>query len=410
MAQPQKKLTSNNGFSADRSGKHRLDELDATRVAKHLIMFEPNEKVLAELSAKASLSIPGLAPASEALRVQRYNHHCIMALARTSKFNPADPVGEGFIAILPLNRMGLEMLALGTFDASSPDLRLIAKPDERPAGIYMWGVYGPGPLAAGMALFMEKMAAPQFAAINLYSRPNTEIGVRFNQVLGFVKGTKVGDIEAPNVWIFSRTEQAPIYDTYVPNSGKKVIGITIARTFDDLMRVAAIRNAVFIGEQECPYDEEYDGNDLSATHLLAYMGDEPIGCVRARFFADFVKFERVVIRKEFRKSRAIFMLVQAGLSFGRKKGYRRAYAHSQARFLTFWSRFGFRPLEGAKPFIFSDFDYVEIVVDLEPDPDALAIGTNPYVLIRPEGRWHVPGVLEQSAFRSATSPSAVKKR
>ena len=67
------------------------------------------------------------------------------------------------------------------------------------------------------------------------------------------------------------------------------------------MRVAAIRNSVYIGEQECPYEEEYDGNDLSATHLLAYIGDEPVGCLRLRFFADFAKFERIAIRKEFRK-------------------------------------------------------------------------------------------------------------
>src|ERR1700722_4494475 len=161
MANAQRRLTSEGqGASSDRYGKHKLDELDATRVAKHLVSFEPDERVLADLIAKATLSIPGLAPVTEAWRVQSHNPVCIMALARRSKFDSAHPVGEGFIAVLPLNRIGLQMLALGTFDASSPDLRLIAKPGERPAGIYMWGVYGPGPLAAGMALFMEKMASP----------------------------------------------------------------------------------------------------------------------------------------------------------------------------------------------------------------------------------------------------------
>jgi predicted GNAT family N-acyltransferase len=200
-----------------------------------------------------------------------------------------------------------------------------------------------------------------------------------------------------------------LYDSYVPNSGKKDIGITVARTFDDLMRVAAIRNAVYIGEQECPYEEEYDGNDLSSTHLLAYIGDEPVGCLRMRFFADFVKFERMAIRKEFRKSRAAILLAQAGLKLAKRKGYSRAYAHSQVRLVYFWRRFGFRPLEGSKTFIFSDFEYVEIVADLERDPEAVAIGSDPYLLIRPEGRWHIPGVLEQSSSRPATSPS-IKKR
>ncbi|HEY0236557.1 MAG TPA: N-acetyltransferase, partial [Afipia sp.] len=131
---------------------------------------------------------------------------------------------------------------------------------------------------------------------------------------------------------------------------------------------------------------------------------------RVRFFADFLKFERMAIRKEFRKSRAAIELAHAGLKLGQKKGYRHAYAHSQARLVTFWSRFGFRPLEGSKPFVFSDYDYVEIVADIERDPDAVTLGADPYMIIRPEGRWHVPGVLEQSATRAATNPSVTKKK
>ena len=94
------------------------------------------------------------------------------------------PVGEGFILILLLNEIGLLQLALGTINGPDPDFRLLAKPHERPAGIYMWCVFAPGPLAAGMALFMEKMSSPRYAGVNLYSRPNTEVGRRFNEVLG----------------------------------------------------------------------------------------------------------------------------------------------------------------------------------------------------------------------------------
>lgn len=408
MAQSQRHLIPDDVVRDTRHGKHRLDELDAARVAKHLVSFEPSEEVLTALVETARLSIPGLAPVSEAIKVQRHNPLCIMALARKSRFDPSHPVGEGFIAILPLNRLGLEMLALGSFDGASPDLRLICKPGEKPAGIYMWGVYGPGPLAAGMALFMEKMSEPPFEDVSFYSRPNTEVGVRFNQVLGFKRGTVVNGVEAPNVWKFSRQSSTLIYDSYVPHSGKKNIGITVARTFDDLMKVTAIRSAVYVGEQECPYDEEYDGNDLAATHLLAYIGDEPVGCLRLRFFADFAKFERVAIRKEFRKSRAAIKLVQAGLKLCQKKGYRRVIGHAQTRLTTFWTRFGFQPMPGRKHFFFSDYDYIEMVAELEPDPDAVVMTADPYVVIRPEGRWHVPGILEASLSRPPTNPSVKK--
>jgi predicted GNAT family N-acyltransferase len=410
MAQPQKQQTSNSEIPTDRSGKYRLDELDAARIAKHLVMFEPSEEVIADLVAKARLSIPGLALAAEAIKVQRHNSACIMALARKSKFDPAAPVGEGFIAMLPLNGVGMELLALDALEATKPNVKLLSRPGERPEGIYWWAIFAPGSLAAGMALFMEMLTSEQYAGLDIYARPVTVEGRNFLKSLGFTDDAEIGQARVPHLWKFPRRPPAPLYDSYIPNSGKRNIGITIARTLDDLMRVTAIRNAVYVGEQECPYDEEYDGNDLSATHLLAYMGDEPIGCLRVRFFADFVKFERMAIRKEYRKSRAAILLAQAGLRFARKKGYRRAYAHSQLRLVDFWSRFGFRPLEGAKTFVFSDFDYVEIVADLEPDPDAVVIGTSPYVLIRPEGRWHVRGVLETSAARPASNPSIVNKR
>ncbi|HKU54153.1 MAG TPA: GNAT family N-acetyltransferase [Rhizomicrobium sp.] len=407
VPQPRKRLADEGEV---RAGKHRLDQMNPARVAKHLVMFQPTEQGLADVLAKARLSIPGIAETEEVLKVVRHNNICFLGLCRKSKYDPQAPIVEGFVAVLPLNRLGLQMLALGTFNATSPDLRLIAKPEERPAGLYMWAVYGPGPLAAGMALFMEKISSPQYAGIDLYSRPNTEAGRKYNEVLGATQGVVIDGIDAPNIWSFRRARQAPLYDSYVPHSGKNDIGITVARTFDDLMRVAAIRNAVYIGEQECPFDEEYDGNDLAGTHLLAFIGDEPVGCLRLRFFADFAKFERMAIRKEFRKSRAAIQLARAGFAFCRKKGYRCVYGHIQERLVGFWSRFGFRVRENSRRFVFSDFEYIEIVADIERDPQALTLDADPYVLIRPEGRWDTPGTLEKSASRAVTTPSIVQKR
>jgi predicted GNAT family N-acyltransferase len=175
------------------------------------------------------------------------------------------------------------------------------------------------------------------------------------------------------------------------------------------MRVAAIRNSVYIGEQECPYEEEYDGNDLCATHLLAYIGDEPVGCMRLRFFAGFAKFERVAVRREFRNSRAALQLIKAGLRLCQKKGYARVIGHAQSRLTPFWTRFGFKPMEGRKHFAFSDYDYVEMVAELERDPDAITLETDPYVAIRPEGRWHASGILERSANRPISDRAVAKK-
>jgi hypothetical protein len=116
------------------------------------------------------------------------------------------------------------------------------------------------------------------------------------------------------------------------------------------------------------------------------------------------------VRKEFLQTRLSFTIVKAAIELCRMKGYRRLYGHSQKRLVNFWSRFGFVVPEGGKEFVFSDFDYVEIVADIEPHPEAIEIGSNPYVIIRPEGRWHVPGILEKSAARDVTRPSARLER
>ena len=42
-------------------------------------------------------------------------------------------------------------------------------------------------------------------------------------------------------------------------------------------------------------------------------------------------------------------------------------------------------------FFFSDYAYIEIVFDADPNPNAIRLGVDPYVLMRPEGRWDRPG-------------------
>ena len=77
--------------------------------------------------------------------------------------------------------------------------------------------------------------------------------------------------------------------------------------------------------------------------------------------------------------------------------------------INFNARFGFKVLENGQKLVFSDFDYVEMVAQVEPHPDAITLGADPYKVIRPEGRWHVPGILEASAVRGASEPSIGKR-
>jgi predicted GNAT family N-acyltransferase len=384
--------------------KYPLGEIDSSRYYKYLTVFHPEANELDELLDKARGSIPGLTDAAAVRSVMEHDPGCIWAISRNRKFNKEKRVAKGFVALLYLNKVGVYRLAAGTLNTANPGPDVLARADERPAGLYSWAVYAPGILAAGVPMVMGKLDTARLSGVDLYSRPNTADGVRFNETLGLKKGAKIGPIYAPNIFVFRRGHK-PLYDSYKGNAGGRELTVTVARTFEDLMRVASLRSAVFLSEQECPYEEEFDGNDLSATHFIGYVGDEPAGCLRVRFFADFAKLERLAVRKEFRRTRMSFQLVNAGIEFCQMKGYRRLYGHAQKRLVKFWSRFGFRQFEGGRDLVFSDFDYVEMVAEIDRHPDAITIGADPYVMIRPEGRWHEPGVLERSSAREVTRPS-----
>ncbi len=186
------------------------------------------------------------------------------------------------------------------------------------------------------------------------------------------------------------------------------LSVTVARTMDDLMRVTVVRSLVYLGDQTCPFDEEFDGNDFAgATHLLLCKHGEPIGVVRLRWFAGFAKLERLAIRAEYRGGSGLLMLSRAAFRHAERKGYRCLMGHAQMRVVPFWRRyFHGRVRPGRPSFSFSDYDYVELEFDLEPPADAITIDSDPFVLLRPEGDWDHPGVLDKSVIRTSQQAAA----
>jgi predicted GNAT family N-acyltransferase len=391
-----------------------LDNLDTQKFAKRLVVFMPRGAEVDALVARVQRDL-SVAGSDVVRRVVSHNPDTLWAIARREHFNSATPSGEGLMAFLMLNRAGMLQLFDGSFDASDPDLSLLAQQNEKPAGIYIWALYVRGVLHGGIPLVMEKMNTPLYRDVDIYARAVTPDGVRFVTSTGFALGATFEGLRAPNLHMYSRAGRVdgkererngvPLYDGYRGCAKARDVSVTIARTLEDVMRVMTIRSAIYLGEQHCPYEEEFDGNDFSATHLIGYVGNEPAACLRIRYFADFAKIERLAVRKEFRNTRLAFQLVRAGIELCRVKGYRRLYGHAQKRLTNFWARFGFRTFDGGRELVFSDFDYVEMVLDAERHPQAISIGVDPYVMIRPEGRWHVPGILERSAIRPVTRPS-----
>lgn len=179
--------------------------------------------------------------------------------------------------------------------------------------------------------------------------------------------------------------------------------VRVARTMDDIQRIAVVRSLVYMREQACPYEEEFDGNDLAgATHLIAEAGGEPLGCLRLRWFNGFAKVERVCVREGHRSGKVARELMAEAIRVIRRKGYTRFIGQVQAHLVPYWKRYGFIHRLERGEFVFSDRAYAEMEALYEPLDNALSADSDPLVLDRPEGEWDTPGPLDRSVTRGAS--------
>jgi predicted GNAT family N-acyltransferase len=179
--------------------------------------------------------------------------------------------------------------------------------------------------------------------------------------------------------------------------------ISVVQTLTDFAMVSAVRTAVYIGEQHCPYMEEFDGNDFSGSLLLARWNHEPVGCARVRYFAKFIKLERLAVLSAHRGKGIARRTVEFAISLCLKKGFSRFYVHAQERLVPFWQGVGFEELDTDRVLVFSDHRYVEMLCSRQAG-NALSLADNPLVINRPEGEWDRLGVLDHSALRLPTNP------
>jgi predicted GNAT family N-acyltransferase len=379
-----------------------LDKMTMLQLAKRTVIFTVDAAGIASLMDAARQDIPGLTSNEIVQAVVNHNPDVFWAIARKDQFDITSPRGEGFLAVLPLTHEGTRRLVDGRLDTKNPDLAFVARQSERPAGIYVWAIHAKGTLVAAIPLVLQKISSPLYQGVNLYSRPITKEGLRVLEPLGFAPGARYDGVIAPHLQMLDRSHELP---ANLPQQDS--ITIRVVRSMEEMVRVIAIRSAVYMGEQHCPFEEEFDGNDFTATHLICHKGREPVGCMRIRYFAGFAKLERLAVRGESRNAGLGSRMVDAAIELCRKKGYRVLYAHVQKRLVHFWERRGFTRMPNAREFAFSDYDYVEVKLETEKHPQSITLGDDPYVLIRPEGQWEVPGILELSAGRgSCIHPSA----
>ena len=313
-----------------------------------------------------------------------------------------DPItGElgGLLAILPLTELGLEALITGVFDGLRPDQRWICGRDEQPNAIYIWLVYMPGSFGRRLSAIASALDEYLMWPCPIFSVSTNDHAARLHRTAGF--------LAAKNYYPACKSELLVVFPTkesvFAPQPKSQ---ISIARTIEDIFQVFSVRSATYMAEQFCLYSEEFDGNDFCATHWVGKINGDVAGCIRARFFDGFAKIERLAVRAEYRNSRLAYQLVRAAVEHCRMKGYRRLYGHSRLDLVRFWQVFGFRPLESRPAFAFANVQYVEMICEAKPHPNAVTLDADPMLLIRPEGAWDEPGPFDHSR---ATSDPRLKK-
>jgi predicted GNAT family N-acyltransferase len=308
----------------------------------------------------------------------------------------ARPVG--FFASLALNKNGVTALRSGRFDARHPDFAQIVPTGVDPEALYLWGVVARGMLALTIPLVGRAMG-PRYRSAPLYASIATEGGRQALMSLGFT------DVAGANPRIGSLMRRAPLLrEDGLPAEMKHRIRTCVASNAEQLQQVFAVRAAVYMSEQNCPYEEEFDGNDYCATHVLGFVDDKPCAAARVRYFANFAKLERLAVLRDSRGTHVARAVVESAHEVCRRKGYTHVYGHAQARLLDFWAKFGFRLTQRNARLVYSDHEYVEVVAELTPHESPITLESDPYLIVRPEGAWDSPGILEKSGIRPATNP------
>lgn len=313
--------------------------------------------------------------------------------------NQSDLHGEGIVALLPLNELGLAAIIDGSFLGAKAKPEWIIEPGEQPSAVYVWLVHMPGSFGRLLGAFATALEPYLREPVPIFTRPVNDHAVRLQRTSGFLMARDFYPDCPPDLRV--ALPERPIEARKAPK-----LEVAIARSIEEIFQVFSVRSATYIAEQFCLYSEEFDGNDFCATQLLGKVDGDAAGCVRLRFFDGFAKLERLAVRAEYRQSRLAFQLVRAAINHCRKKGYRKVLGHSRLDLVRFWRVFGFKVIESRPPFSFANVQYVEIMLDMEADHDAISVNADPMVIIRPEGAWDRPGPFDLSA--SALDPRRKK--
>ena len=122
--------------------------------------------------------------------------------------------------------------------------------------------------------------------------------------------------------------------------------ITPVRSDDDWQAARRIRERVFIDEQDCPPEEEWDGHDEASRHVVGRVDGTAVGTARWRAVSHneeiVAKLERFAVLPEYRGQGYGAQLVEYVLAEARRAGFNAFLLHAQAHLEDWYAAQGFQ--------------------------------------------------------------------
>jgi predicted GNAT family N-acyltransferase len=103
----------------------------------------------------------------------------------------------------------------------------------------------------------------------------------------------------------------------------------------------ALRRRVFVHEQHVPPELEFDEYDLKATHVIAVIDGDVVGCLRIVFLDEHAKFGRVVVAASARGRGIATAMMRHAMELARLRGETRFYLTAQSDKLGLYEKLGF---------------------------------------------------------------------
>jgi GNAT superfamily N-acetyltransferase len=167
--------------------------------------------------------------------------------------------------------------------------------------------------------------------------------------------------------------------------GGETVTTKLAMRMEDSLQAFAVRAACFIGELDVPYSEEFDGHDF------AYVGDEPAGTLRVRWFQSFAMPERLAVLQRFRGHNIGQLLLERARKLAESRGCNMLYAQVLPTDVKYWEKQGWRRLV-AEDASSGDKHIVAVVRAVDPSKPLPEVEAPESVVLRREGQLDASGL------------------